>query len=69
MPKRTIALNAWSVEQRGKNWYYGDTYRDAPKAFRGPYTSLASVTLVIARQMAREVVRRQQRMEAPHAAE
>jgi hypothetical protein len=35
----------------------------------GPYSSLASVTLMIAREMMKEVIRRQQRMEAPHAAE
>jgi len=63
MPRQAFALNTWTVEQRGDDWYYGDTYRDDPKAFRGPYTSLASVTLMLAREMVREIIRRRQRMQ------
>lgn len=62
MPRATFALNMWSVEQRGGYWYYGDTYRDKPEEFRGPYSSLTSVTLMLAREMLKEVARRRQRM-------
>jgi hypothetical protein len=63
MPKSTFALNHWTAEQRGNGyWYYGDTYRDRPDQFRGPYSSMTSVTLMIAREMMKEIVRRQERM-------
>ena len=66
MPKSIFALNNWTAEQRSNgHWYYGDTYRDTPQQFRGPYKSIASVTLMIAREMTREILRRQQRMTAP----
>jgi hypothetical protein len=62
MPKSTFALNHWTAEQRGNGyWYYGDTYRDRPDQFRGPYSSMASVTLMLAREMMKEIVRRQER--------
>jgi hypothetical protein len=51
----------WTAEQRGQYWYYGDTYRDRPEQFRGPYSSMTSVTLMIAREMTREIVRRKER--------
>ena len=62
MPRQTFALNGWSVEQRGEYWWYGDTYRDRPDQFRGPYSSMTSVTLMIAREMVREVIRRRERL-------
>jgi hypothetical protein len=64
MPKSTFALGYWSVEQRGAYWYYGATYRDRPDQYRGPYPSLTSVTLMVAREMTREVVRRRERATA-----
>ena len=64
MSRPVFALGHWTAEQRGKNWYYGDTYRDEKHQFRGPYTSIASVTLMIAREMTKEIVRRQQRLAA-----
>ena len=68
MPKLTFALNHWTAEQRGKYWYYGDTYRDEPSKYRGPYSSMTSVTLMIAREMTKEIVRRRERI-SPHPAE
>jgi hypothetical protein len=63
MPKLTFALTNWTAEQRGNGyWYYGDTYGDTPEQYRGPYSSMASVTLMIAREMTKEIVRRQSRM-------
>ena len=62
MPKQNFALSGWSVEQRGEYWWFGVTYRDRPDQFRGPYSSLTSVTLMIAREMTKEYVRRRERM-------
>ena len=41
------------------------TSRDTPQQFSGPYRSITSVTLIIAREMTREILQRQQRMAAP----
>lgn len=60
--KQVFMLSQWTVEQRGSNWFYGDPYRDEKNQFKGPYTSLASVTLMLARELMREVLRRQARM-------
>ncbi len=66
MARLTFALNNWTAEQRSNGyWYYGDTYRDAPEQYRGPYSSMASVTLMIAREMTREIVRRTERLAPP----
>jgi hypothetical protein len=69
MPRTTFALNAWSAELRSNGWFYGDAYREDKNQFRGPYSSIASVTLMIAREMTKEILRRQQRAQVPHAAE
>ena len=55
--KRKYALADFSVELRGRGWYFGRQY-DPPAKYRGPYKSIASVTLMIARQLRREVERR-----------
>ena len=55
--KRKYALADFSVELRARGWYFGRQY-DPPGKFRGPYKSIASVTLMIARQLRREVERR-----------
>jgi hypothetical protein len=69
MARSTFALNSWSAELRSNGWYYGDTYREEKSQFRGPYSSVASVTLMIAREMTKEIFRRQQHMEENHAAQ
>jgi hypothetical protein len=60
--KRTYALKEFTVEQRPKGWYYWRTYGDKHEA-KGPYSSMASVTLMIARELKREITKR----EAVHA--
>jgi hypothetical protein len=55
--KRKYALADFSVELRARGWYFGRQYDPANK-YRGPYNSIASVTLMIARQLRREVERR-----------
>jgi hypothetical protein len=56
--RRRYALADFSVEYRvGSGWYWGHQL-DKPHSFKGPYRSVASVTLVIARQMRKEIERR-----------
>ena len=68
MPRSTFALNGWSVEQRGEFWWFGDTYRDRPDQFRGPYSSQTSVALMIAKEMVAEITRRRERLLPPEVA-
>jgi hypothetical protein len=65
MPRDAFMLSQWTVEQRGSYWYYGDPYRDEKAKFKGPYSSLASVTLMLGRELLKEVQRRQKRMVQP----
>ena len=61
-------LKPWKVSTRnGADLLPANTvnYRDTPQQFRGPYRSIASVTLMIAREMTREILQRQPRMAAP----
>ena len=55
--RRKYALAEFSVELRPRGWYFGRQF-DPVSKYRGPYTSIASVTLMIARQLRREVERR-----------
>ena len=55
--KRVYALANFTVELRGKGWYFWRTYGDKSDT-KGPYSSEASVTLMIARQLRREIVKR-----------
>ena len=55
--RRRYALTDFTVELRPRGWYFGRQF-DPPTRFRGPYASVASVTLMIARQLKREVERR-----------
>lgn len=57
--KRVYMLAEYTVEHKQNGWYFGRTARYADKEERkGPYRSVASVTLVIARQLKREIVKR-----------
>jgi len=55
--KRVYALAEFTVELRPKGWFFWRTYGDKSDA-RGPYSSIASVTLMIARQLRREIDKR-----------
>lgn len=58
--KRTYALADYTVEGRADKWYFWRTARYGDKENRrGPYSSLASVTLMIARELRREVTKRE----------
>jgi hypothetical protein len=54
---RRYALADYTVEHRPKGWYFGRQFRP-PRSYAGPYASLTSVTLMIARQLRKEVERR-----------
>lgn len=57
--KRTYILAEYTVEHKKDGWYFGRTARYEDKEERkGPYGSIASVTLVIARELKREIARR-----------
>ena len=55
--KRIYALATFTVELREKGWFYWPTYGEKDEA-KGPYSSMASVTLMIARELKREVTKR-----------
>lgn len=57
--KRVYMLAEYTVEHRQDGWYFGRTARyDDKEERKGPYGSIASVTLVIARHLRREINRR-----------
>ena len=57
--KRVYMLAEYTVEHRQDGWYFGRSARYEDKEERrGPYKSIASVTLVIARELKREITRR-----------
>lgn len=54
--KRIYMLGTYTVEYRNKGWFYRRTYSEDD--WRGPFTSETSVCLMIARQLMRELVKR-----------
>ena len=59
--KRVYALANFTVELRQRGWFYWRTYGEKAEA-KGPYTSITSVTLMIARELKREIRKR----DGPH---
>jgi hypothetical protein len=57
-------LANYTVELRAKGWYFWETYGDKGEA-KGPYSSITSVTLMVARQLKREIVKRDAVHELP----
>ena len=54
--KRIYALQGWTVERRTKGWYFSRTYgQSEPK---GPYSTPISVCLMVARELLKELKRR-----------
>ena len=57
--RRLYMLAEYTVEHRKGGWYFGRSARYGDKEeLRGPYRSISSVTLVIARQLKREIAKR-----------
>lgn len=58
-PKRIYKLAEYTVELKKDGWYYGRTARyDDKENVRGPYGNITSLTLVIARELKREIAKR-----------
>ena len=56
------ALTDWTVERRATGWYFArSANRHSKDDWRGPYSSEASVAMMIARQLHREIVERYRR--------
>ena len=56
------ALSDWTVEKREKGWYFArSANRHSNGEWLGPYRSEASVAMMIARQLRREIVERYER--------
>ena len=63
--RRVYMLAEYTVEHKKGGWYFGRSARFGGRnELKGPYTSISSVTLVIARQLKREIAKR----DAPYAA-
>jgi hypothetical protein len=62
--KRTYALAGFTVEKRAKGWHYWRTYGDKDDV-KGPYSSTSSVSLMIARELKRELTKRDAVHELP----
>lgn len=60
--RRRFVLADYCVERRGGSWFFGPP-RDASATYTGPYGSVASVTLSIARRLRKEIERRDHREE------
>ena len=64
--KYIYALGMWTVEKRPNGWffsksaYHGDRYE-----WRGPYASEKSVTLMIARELQKEIKKRHKELSPP----
>jgi hypothetical protein len=57
--RRRYLLGAYVVERTPNGWAYCPSGREKEKgAWSKPYSSIASVTLMVARQLRREVERR-----------
>jgi hypothetical protein len=53
------ALSDWTVEKRTSGWYFArSAMRHSKSDWRGPYRSEASVAMMIARQLHREITER-----------
>ena len=64
--KRVYTLADFTVEGKGDKWYYWRTARFGDKEERkGPYSSITSVSLMIARQLKREIKKRDSAHELP----
>ncbi len=54
--KRTYLLATFTVEKRPRGWFYRRSYSD--DEWQGPYSSESSVCPMVARQLKRELLKR-----------
>jgi hypothetical protein len=63
------ALADWTVEKREGGWYFSrSANRHSRSDWKGPYRSEASVAMMIARQLRREITERYERQTRERAA-
>ena len=63
------ALADWTVEKREGGWYFSrSANRHNRGDWKGPYSSEASVTLMIARELRKEITERHERQKAARSA-
>jgi len=61
--KYIYALDMWTVERRLSGWYFSKSaYHGDRHNWRGPYSSECSVTLMIARELRKEIKKRHHRL-------
>ena len=57
--RRIYALAEYTVERTARGWYFGRTSRFGHMhAMKGPYSSERSVALMIARELLKEIAKR-----------
>lgn len=64
--RRVFALQSWSAEKRADGWYVArtnTTFSRQKRRWRGPYSSTVSVSLMIARELKRELAQRDARFQ------
>ncbi len=64
--RRIYALADYTVERTKRGWYYGRTSRFGDlNGMKGPYSSERSVALMIARELTKEIVKRDTQTKLP----
>ena len=64
--RRVYALADYTVERTSKGWYYGRTARFGDQhKMKGPYSTERSVALMIARELIKEIVKRDSHQRLP----
>ena len=58
-PKQIITLSVWSLERRGKYWHIvKPQFFTEPAIEKGPYSTVMSACLMIARELVKEATRK-----------
>ena len=64
--RRVYALADYTVERTSRGWYFGRTSRfDDQHTMKGPYSTERSVALMIARELIKEIVKRDSQHRLP----
>ncbi len=64
--RRIYALADYTVERTHRGWYYGRTSRFGDlHGLKGPYSSERSVALMIARELIKEIIKRNTKTRLP----
>ena len=64
--RRVYALADYTVERTSRGWFYGRTSRFGDQhTMKGPYSTERSVALMIARELIKEIVKRDSQHRLP----